>query len=90
MSAHETVRGYRVGSRQSGYPIKDYVYKGTVPLEKDPEVAKSYGHGNPSAARLHYLRGEKRCDECVASERLRDKARRAKRKAAKQAAKEET
>lgn len=82
---NETYRGVRAGAAEVIYPRVDYVYRGTVPLEKDPEVAKSYLHGTASAARLHYLRGEKRCDECAEFERARGRERTAKRRAEKEA-----
>jgi hypothetical protein len=69
-----TIRAYRIGNTSSPL-FKPYVYGGDIPLEKDPEVAKSYLHGTASAARLHYLRGENRCDECTEFERARGRAR---------------
>lgn len=65
------IHGQRlVGSAPAG-EFRPYRYGGNVPLEKDPEIHRSMSHGNASAARLHYLRGEKPCDECRESERER-------------------
>lgn len=69
-------------------PLKLYVYGGDIPLAKDPDIHRSMTHGNQSAARLHYLRGEKPCEECRQSERKRWAAQSAARKAKRQAEKE--
>lgn len=70
MREQPTIRAYGIAA-VSAYPFKEYVYRGDIPLHKDPEVHKSMTHGTASAARLHYLRGEKPCDACRDSERLR-------------------
>lgn len=33
----QTVRGTRPGTGPS-YPVKDYVYAGSIPLDKDPDI----------------------------------------------------
>ena len=79
-----TVKGTRPGIFTLP-PRKDYVYRGSIPLEDDPDIHRSMKHGTASAARLHYLRGEKRCDKCAESERARWREAKARRQAAKEA-----
>ena len=70
MNERPTVRGQRIGSA-APHAFREYIYRGDMPLEKDPEIHKSMTLGTASAARLHYLRGEKPCDACRESERAR-------------------